>query len=151
MHTSEDEAPSSLRVVLDTNVYVSGTILSRGAPFEILEAWRRQVYVLVTSEAIIAEIERALRYPHIRDRYAVTEEDVTRLAASLRTDAVVVADTDEVSGVSPDPDDDKFLACALEAHADCIVTGDADLLSLGCYQGIDVLRPRQFLERLAWR
>ena len=151
MHMPEDEAPSPLRVVLDTNVYVSGTILSRGAPFEILEAWRRQVYVLVTSEAIIAEIERALRYPHIRDRYAVTVEDVTRLAASLRTDAVVVADTDEVSGVSPDPDDDKFLACASEAQVDYIVTGDAHLLSLGRYQGIDILRPREFLERLARR
>jgi predicted nucleic acid-binding protein len=61
----------------------------------------------------------------------------------------VVADTDEVSDVSPDPDDDKFLACALEAQVDCIVTGDADLLSLGCYRGIDILRPREFLERLA--
>ena len=148
MHAPEDEAPSPLRVVLDTNVYVSGTILSRGAPFEILEAWRRQVYVLVTSKAIIAEIERALRYPHIRDRYAVTEEDVARLAASLRTDAVVVAGAYEVGNVSPDPDDDKFLACALEAQADCIVTGDADLLSLGCYQGVAILRPREFLERL---
>ena len=151
MHTPEDEAPSPLRVVLDTNVYISGAILSRGAPFEILVAWRRQVYVLVTSEAIMAEIERVLRYPHSRERYAVTEENVARLAASLRTDAVVVAGTYEVGGVLPDPDDDKFLACALEAQVDCIVTGDADLLSVGRYHGIDVLRPREFLERLTWR
>jgi len=148
MGAPEDEVPPPLRVVLDTNVYVSGTILSRGASFEILEAWRRQAYTLFTSEAIIAEIERVLHYPHIRDRYAVREQDVARLAASLRADAVVVAGVCKVGGVSSDPDDDKFLACALEAQAGCIVTGDADLLSLGRYQGIDVLRPREFLERL---
>jgi len=54
-------------------------------------------------------------------------------------------------GVLPDPDDDKFLACALEAQVDCIVTCDADVLSVGRYRGIDVLRPREFLERLTCR
>jgi putative PIN family toxin of toxin-antitoxin system len=142
------DGPPLLRAILDTNVYVSGTILSRGTPFEILEAWRRQAYVLITSEAIIAEIERVLRYPRIRDRYAVSEQDVVRLVESLRADALVVPGDYEVSGVSPDPDDDKFLACALEAQADCIVTGDLDLLDLGRYQGVDILKPGEFLERL---
>jgi putative PIN family toxin of toxin-antitoxin system len=146
--TPDEETPSLLRVVLDTNVYVSGTILSRGTPFEILEAWRRQAYILVTSETIIAEIERVLRYPRIRDRYTVSERDIERLVESLRADALVVPGDDKVSGVSPDPDDDKFLACALEAQADCIVTGDLDLLGLGQYQGTDVLKPHEFLERL---
>jgi putative PIN family toxin of toxin-antitoxin system len=146
--TPDEETPSLLRVVLDTNVYVSGTILSRGTPFEILEAWRRQAYILVTSETIIAEIERVLRYPRIRDRYTVSERDIERLVESLRADALVVPGDCKVSGVSPDPDDDKFLACALEAQADCIVTGDLDLLGLGQYQGTDVLKPHEFLERL---
>lgn len=148
MPTPDEETPSLLRVVLDTNVYVSGTILSRGTPFEILEAWRRQAYILVTSETIIAEIERVLRYPRIRDRYTVSERDIERLVESLRADALVVPGDCKVSGVSPDPDDDKFLACALEAQADCIVTGDLDLLGLGQYQGTDVLKPHEFLERL---
>ena len=78
----------------------------------------------------------------------MSEQDVERLVESLRADALVVPGDYEVSGVSPDPDDDKFLACALEAQADCIVTGDPDLLDLGCYQGIDILRPREFWERL---
>jgi putative PIN family toxin of toxin-antitoxin system len=143
-----DEPPPILRAVLDTNVCVSGTILARGTSFEILEAWRRQAYILVASEAIIAEIERVLRYPRIRDRYAVSEGDVARLVESLRADALVVPGDYEVSGVSPDPDDDKFLACALEAQADCVVTGDPDLLDLGRYQGVSILKPHEFLERL---
>ena len=142
-------APAQLLLaVLDTNVYVSGVILSRGAPFELLEAWRRQEYILATSEAILTEIERVLRYPHLHDRYHLAEDDVTGLVASLRADALVVAGAYEVSGVSPDPDDDKFLACALEAQADCIVTGDPHSLNLKHYQRIAILTPVNFLSRL---
>lgn len=143
-----EESPPILRAVLDTDGYVSGTILSRGTPFEVLEAWRRQAYILVTSEAIIAEIEPVLRYPHIRERYAMTGQDIARLVESLRADALVVPSDGEVSSVSRAPDDDKFLACALEAQADCIVTGDPDLLTLGHCQGIAILKPHEFLERL---
>lgn len=148
MPAPDPETPPLLRAVLDTNVYVSGTILSRGTPFALLETWRRQAYILVTSEAIIVEIERVLRYPRIRDRYAASEQDIERLVESLRTDALVVPGDYKVSGVSSDPDDDKSPACALEARADCIVTGDPDLLDLGRYQGIDILKPHEFLERL---
>lgn len=139
------EAAPLLRAVLDTNVYISGTILSRGVPYEILEAWRRNEYILVVSEAIIAEVERVLHYPRIRDRYGITDGDVERLITSLQTDALLVAGNYEVQGVSADPDDDKFLACALEAGADCIVTGDPDLLDLGQYQRVNILSPRAFL------
>jgi putative PIN family toxin of toxin-antitoxin system len=137
-----------LRVVLDTNVYVSGTILARGTPFQILEAWRHQAYILVTSEAIIAEIERVLRYPRIRDRYGIGEADIVRLAASLRGDALVVPGECVIPPTCSDPDDDILLACALEAQADCIVSGDPDLLTLGNYRGIAVLKPHEFLARL---
>jgi putative PIN family toxin of toxin-antitoxin system len=140
---------SLLRVVLDTNVYVSGTILARGTPFQVLEAWRQHVYILVTSEAIIAEIERVLRYPRIRDRYGVREADIGRLVVSLRADALVVPGECVIPPTCSDPDDDKFLACALEAQADCIVTGDPDLLTLGDYRGIVLLKPHEFLARLA--
>ncbi len=57
--------------------------------------------------------------------------------------------TYEVSGVSPDPDDDKFLACALEGQADYIVTGDPHLLNLKQYHGINILKPYEFLKRIS--
>ena len=144
------DVPAALvRAVLDTNIYVSGTILSRGVPYQVLEAWRQNEFILVTSKAILAEIERVLRYPRIRRRYSVTAQDVARLMDSLRADALVVPGEVEVSRTSDDPDDDdKFLACALEAQAGCIVTGDPHLLSLGSYHGIAILTPREFLERL---
>ena len=148
--TEPADVPAALvRAVLDTNVYVSGTILSRGVPWEVLEAWRQNEFILVTSKAILAEIERVLRYPRIRRRYSVTAQDLARLMDSLRADALVVPGEVEISRTSDDPDDDKFLACALEAQAECIVTGDPHLLSLGSYHGIAILTPREFLERLS--
>ena len=143
-----DAAAAPVRAVLDTNVYVSGTILSRGAPYQVLEAWRQQRFSLVTSEAILAEIERVLRYPRIRRRYSVTAQAAARLIESLRADALVVPGDVEVSRAFDDPDDDKFLACALEGQAGCIVTGDPHRLSLGAYHGIAIMTPREFLERL---
>ncbi len=137
-----------LRVVLDTNIYVSSVILSRGTPFEILEAWRNQAYILITTEAIITEIERVLRYPRIRDRYHITDEDAAQLIASLYADALVVPDSNTEHGICSDPDDDKFLACASMARADYIVTGDPDLLILKQYEKTVILKPHEFLNRL---
>ncbi len=65
--------------------------MARGTPFDILEAWRRQTYILITSEAIIAELKRVLHYPRIRNRYSITDQDVTRLIESLHSEALVVA------------------------------------------------------------
>ena len=139
---------SLLMVVPDTNIFVSGTILSYGVAFEILRSWQRQEFILITSEEIISEIQRVLRYPRIRNKYSVTEEDIRRLMTSLHKDAIVTSGSYEVRGVPSDPDDDKFLACALEAQADYIVTGDPDLLSLKYYHGVNIINPKDFLENL---
>lgn len=148
MTEATNAPPPLLRVVLDTNVYISGTILARGVPFEILEAWRNHQYILVTSEAIIAEIERVLRYPRIRDRYRITETDIARLITSLRADALIVPDCNIANGICSDPDDDKFLSCAAIAQADHIVTGDPDLLVVERYQMTTILKPQAFLIRI---
>lgn len=60
----------------------------------------------------------------------------------------IVADLPPVTGVVRDPNDDMVVACALEADADYIVTRDKDLLSLGTYEGIRIVTPRQFLDLL---
>ncbi|MEW5986701.1 MAG: putative toxin-antitoxin system toxin component, PIN family [Chloroflexota bacterium] len=100
---------------------------------------------------MIAELERVLAYPRIRQRYSISDEDVARLVTSLRSDALLVPGDYEIQGVAADPDDDKFLACALEGQVDCIVTGDPDLLNLKRFHGIDILSPHGFLTRLETR
>jgi putative PIN family toxin of toxin-antitoxin system len=138
-----------LRVVLDVNVYVSSAISYRGAPHEILRAWRQGDFLLATSDAILDDIKRALRYPKVRDQFGIAEANVQELIGSLRRYALVTPGDLAIEPAARDADDDKVLACAIEAEADCIVTGDKDLLSLGAYRGIAILRPADFLARLA--
>ena len=137
-----------LTVVLDTNVFVSSLLVKGGLPAQVLRAWRDRQYVLVTSPAIIAEIQSTLSYPHIRHKYAITDDDMEGLRALLERDALLVPGHTRPEGVIPeDPSDEQVLACAVEAGADVIVSGDRHLLELGAYQNIPILTVRAFLER----
>ncbi len=138
-----------LRVVLDTNQFVSSVLVKQGLPAQVLDAWRRREFILITSPFIIAEIRSTLSYPRIRRKYPLTDEDVERLVALLEQDALVVPGEVEVTDAIPaDPADDMVLACAVEGQADLIVSGDRHLLALGEYQGIPIVTAREFLGRL---
>jgi len=138
-----------LKVVLDTNVFVSSLLVKAGLPAQVLDTWRERRYLLIVSPAIIAEIRTTLSYPRIRRKYAITDEDVEQLVTLLEQDALLVSGDADVAGAIPeDPADEMVLACALEGQADVIVSGDRHLLDLGLYQSIPILTVRQFLERL---
>ena len=139
-----------LKAVLDTNVLVSSLLVKVGLPPAVVDAWRQRQYLLVTSPDLIAEVRATLNYPRLRRKYLFTAEDVEQLISLLEQDALVVPGRAQVEGVIPDdPADEKVLACAVDAEADAIVSGDSHLLALGEYQGIPVLTARTFLERLA--
>jgi putative PIN family toxin of toxin-antitoxin system len=138
-----------LRVVLDTNQFVSSVLVRQGLPAQVLDAWRRREFLLITSPPIIAEIRSTLSYPRIRRKYPLTDDDVKRLATLLEQDALVVPGMIDATGAVPaDPTDDMVLTCAVEGQADLIVSGDRHLLDLGEYQDIPIVTARQFLERL---
>jgi putative PIN family toxin of toxin-antitoxin system len=139
-----------LRVVLDTNVFVSSLLVKAGVPAQALDAWRARRFVLVTSSAILAETHATLNYDRIRRKYNLTDDDVEQLLALLQREALLVPGTADVTGVIPaDPSDEKILACALDCRADLIVSGNLHLLDLGQYRGVSILNVRQFLDRLA--
>ena len=139
-----------LKAVLDTNVLVSSLLVKVGLPAGVVDAWRQRQYVLVTSPDLIAEVRATLNYPRLRRKYLFTDEDVARLVSLLEQDALVVPGQAEVTGViRDDPADEKVLACAVDAEADVIVSGDSHLLALGEYEGIPVLTARTLFERLA--
>ena len=138
-----------LRVVLDTNVFVSGLLNKTGLPASILDAWRAGRYLLITSPAIIFEITSVLESLWRGRKYRLTREDVTELARLLEQDALVVPGQADVRGaIAEDPTDEMFLACALDAAADFIVTGDHHLLDLKSYRGIPIVTVQQFSEHL---
>lgn len=138
-----------LRVVLDTNVFVSGLLNKTGLPASILDAWRAGRYLLCTSPAIISEISAVLDSLWRGRKYHLTREDVTELTRLLEQDALVVPAQVNVRGAIPDdPSDEMFLACAVDAAANFIVTGDKHLLDLKTCRGIPIVTVQQFAEHL---
>jgi putative PIN family toxin of toxin-antitoxin system len=131
------------RAVLDTNVFVSGLINSKGAPAAILRALRAGRFVLVSSPPINEEVIEVLNRPRIRDRYGLGDR-IFDVAFILWEVADLVIDVPDVSACS-DPDDNKFLATAVGGRADYLVSGDVgDLLHLHQFQGVLIVSPREF-------
>ena len=130
-----------MRIVLDTNVFVSG-IYFGGPPYEILNAWREGRIQLLVSPDILAEYYRvgddlARRFPHV---------DLNPFLELLVAQAEFLEPPPLPRPVAIDRDDDKFLACALAAGCRHIVSGDRHLLQVNGYCGITIMRPRHFLD-----
>lgn len=133
-----------VRVVLDTNVFLSG-IFFGGIPGRLLEAWQAGHLTLVLSPAILAEYHRA--GAALAARYPGIDAALHPLLALVTQSATLVDAPDLPDAVSADPDDDKFLACAVASRTPVIVSGDKHLLHVSGWSGIEVLTPRQVLDR----
>ena len=132
------------RVVVDTNVFLSGVFFG-GVPGRILEAWQAGHLTLVLSPAILAEYHRAGAV--LAARYARIEGALDPLLALIAQSVTMVDAPELPAAVSADPDDDKFLACAIASRTPVIVSGDKHLLRVSGWSGIEVLTPRQVIER----
>ncbi len=137
-----------LRVVLDTNNIVSGTIMNHGPSYEILEAWRRDEFILLTSKAIIKEVERVLHYPRIQKKYQLTEMKIGQVIRNLIKYAVVTPGELKLKVMEGDPPDNEVLACAVEGEADFIISGDEDIKKLNVYRGIRIIGANEFVKKI---
>lgn len=138
-----------MNVVLDTSVFVSSLLKKQGVPAQVLDAWRAQLFELITSPAIVEEIKTTMTYSRIRKRYPlITDEDVQTLLDLLTTRAILVPGVADVSDAAVrDPKDEIILACVAESGADVLVSSDQDLLVLESFRGTPIVGVRQFLER----
>lgn len=116
-----------MRVVLDTNVFVSAAI-SNGAPHRILQDWLvRRRFELIMCPQLLAEVTEVLtERPKLR-RW-ISLEDARALLDRLGAEADLVDDPDEIVPTTRDSDDDYLIALARAHNATCIVSGDLDLL-----------------------
>lgn len=131
-----------MRVILDTNVFVSGVFFS-GPPYEILDAWRHGKLTLVISPEILNEYARvghelSIPFPSV---------DVTPMLELLAFKGEAVDAPPLPEQVCSDPDDDKFLACAIASGTTIISSGDRALRKTTGYAGIEVLSPREFVDK----
>ena len=130
------------RVVFDTNVWISG-LLWRGKPYECLLLAKASVIHAVYCDETLEELTRKLQgvFGFAPDRLQAVENEVRKTAMRVEIKG-------DLHVVSRDPDDDKFVECAVVADADIIVSGDRHLLDLRVIQGVRVLTPAQFLKDL---
>lgn len=138
-----------LRAVLDANVFVSAFLQPKGPSGRILRAFlEKQSFEMVLSVSILAEVRGTMRYPRVRRRLALSDPEIEARIASIGLLADLVPGEVEVKAVKEDPDDDKYLAAALEGRAGFVVTGDQHLRRLQEYLGTRILSPRQFVDLL---
>lgn len=132
-----------MKIVLDTNVFVSGVFFS-GPPHQILQAWRGGKVQFVLSPEIFDEYSRVGE--ELGEQFpAVDLRPVLELVA---INAEMVSPADSAEPICDDPDDDKFFLCAISAPCKVIVSGDRHLLVKSGYGGVKVMKPRDFVEKL---
>ncbi|OHC70014.1 MAG: putative toxin-antitoxin system toxin component, PIN family [Rhodocyclales bacterium GWA2_65_20] len=138
-----------MRIVLDTNVVLSA-LLWRGTPYRLLEAIRNRAEArLFSSLALLDELAEVLTRPSATKRLSGIGKTARDVLADY-VEAVEVVEPEHVPRVVPnDADDDQVIAAAIAANADWIVSGDADLLSMGSYQGIPIITAAQAVQQIA--
>ena len=130
-----------MKVVIDTNVFVSSFL--GGNPRRIIDLWRNEEITLCLSKDVLDE------YVGVIQRIGLTGEDEIQELLSLFAkgfNLLFTTKTPKITVVKNDPDDDKFIECAVALKAEVIITGDRELRALGKYRGIKILTPQQFLE-----
>ena len=130
------------RVVLDTNVLISAALLPDGPPRAVVDAVRSENGVLLFSDETFGELRSRFLRPKF-DPY-VDREGRAVFLAQLEA----VSEWPAIAGAKlgcRDSDDDKVLETALMGEADCLVTGDRDLLDMSPFHGIPILTPADFL------
>ena len=136
-----------MRAVLDTGVLVSALIRRQGAVGAVLRLLRDGRFVAIYSTDMLVEIIDVLGRDRFRTKYHIRTDDINALVNLIRLRGELVIPDQSVHACR-DPKDDKFLEAALVGEADCIVSGDADLLEMRSFKGIPILRPAEFLAQV---
>ena len=131
-----------MRIVLDTNVFISGVFFS-GPPYQILKAWRDGKVQLAISHQILDEYQRVGK--NLAEQFPGVDLGPIIELLTVKTEITQAPSLPEP--VCDDPDDDKFLTCALASKVKLIISGDKHLLQASGYRGVEVVRPRRFVEQ----
>ena len=131
-----------MRVVIDTNVFISG-IFFGGNPRKVLETILNGKTIEVASVQIIEEYREVVRRMIEKKGGKLNSTPLSLLYAKLE-----LIDGKTKVNVCRDPDDDKFLACAVDGAAYYVVSGDSDLLSIGEYRGVKIVTANEFLQQI---
>ena len=130
-----------MKVVIDTNIFVSSFF--GGNPKKIIDLWKNGKITLCLSSAILDEYIDVLRKIGLEDEYEL-EELLSLFSRGFNI--LFTTKTPKLNIIKNDPDDDKFIECAVALKANVIVSGDRKVLAVKEYMRIKILTPQQFLE-----
>lgn len=135
-----------VRVVLDTNILVAALMSEGSPPGRLYDAWRGEIYTLVSSEEQLAEFNEVTRRDRFRGR--IRPSEAGRMVNEIRALAVMVDELPHVDA-SPDPNDNYLLAMAMAGRADFLVTGDKrHVLSLNRFGNTAIVSAREAVQRI---
>lgn len=137
-----------MRIVIDTNIWISG-LLWRGMSWELLRLAEKNQVVLCMAPSMLDELAEVLAYKRLQPRLeqlGLHSSEIVAYVINLAAMFEVGIPTGE-SIVVADPDDDIFLLCAVTARVNYVVSGDRHLLDLGKYTDIPIVTIRDFLGR----
>lgn len=132
-----------IRTVIDTNVFV--TSFRGGNPKRVVDLWRQGRITLCLSLKILEEYRRVLAIVDLSQAKSAELLTIFESGHSL----VFTSRTPTIAAVKADPDDDKFIECAVALKAECIITGDKALKAVGDYEGIGIMSPAEFLTKFS--
>lgn len=135
-----------MKVVLDANVFISALLTPGGTAARVLDLARQRAFDLLLSPPILREWRRVLQYPKLKKRHGRTPDELEAFLQDWLNLATLTPGKKKVRVVKDDPEDDMYLACALEGQADFIVSGDQHLKNLKSFEGIPIVSPAEFLE-----
>ncbi|HSB07336.1 MAG TPA: putative toxin-antitoxin system toxin component, PIN family [Thermodesulfobacteriota bacterium] len=130
-----------MRVVVDTNIFVSSFF--GGNPRKIIDLWKKGEISLCLSKNILDEYVDVLQRIGLGDEREI-EELLSLFAKGINI--IFTTKTPKIKVIKDDPDDDKFVECAIALKAEVIITGDKALKAIKEYMGIKILTPQQFLK-----
>lgn len=127
------------KIVVDTNIYISA-IFWGGKPRQVIDLGRSEKVLIYSSYSIVAEIAGKLK-----SKFNLTEEETSQIIFDFSTFTTLIETQNSIKVIDDDPDDDKFIECAVSSVSDFIVSGDKHLLNLKEYNGIKILKAADFL------
>jgi putative PIN family toxin of toxin-antitoxin system len=143
-----------LVVLLDTNVWVSAFLKPSGPPGQVVAAWNRNKFGVITSPSQLIELAEVLMRPRLTRRYKYTLGETDTFVRLIAARATVVESSGTLQ-ICRDPDDDEILGAAIRGKAQYLVTRDddlkrdLDLIKMDRANRVRVVSVRQFLRRLA--
>ena len=136
-----------IKIVLDTNNFISAQISKKGASAQIYQLWKENKIEILTSPFQLKELKKVLNYPRIKQKYRLSQRKIEQIVKIIKKHATILYPIDIPQVISEDPVDNQVLAIAQEGKANFIVSGDHHLLQIKKFKGIPIVSTRSFLKK----